>query len=413
MERNLTGEFDDILARRVIHPVYQPIVSLVDCRVVGFEALARGPDKSRYQSPAALFAEAERRGVTATLDWICMTTSTAAALDSPLRDVPLFVNVDPATFGTPCPIDLLPLYHRGRQELDLVVEITERRGGRPESMLRQLASFRQAGGRIAIDDVGVDPMSLNVVSVLAPDVIKLDRSVTQLRTSSWARTSLINAVQAEAQATGAAVLCEGIETIDHLQTALAMGATLGQGWLFGRPGPLPSTVERSSTPLPRVTPYPKFAASPYEVVRDRLRTYAMNGATMSSMSDLLEDMAQHTSAANLLYVLIPAEMKLDDHARLLYTLIEQHGVDVTVLCHNPPTFPGAAVTTVPLPHDDPLLDERAVILLGNYFAAALIAHRDQMSDPDSSEPVYNAVLTYDRRTVVAALHTLLRHVPVY
>ena len=47
----------------------------------------------------------------------------------------------------------------------------------------------------------------------------------------------MNAVNAHAERTGAVVLAEGIETEEHLATARALGATLGQGWYFGRPGP--------------------------------------------------------------------------------------------------------------------------------------------------------------------------------
>ena len=49
----------------------------------------------------------------------------------------------------------------------------------------------------------------------------------------------VNAINAEAERTGAVVLAEGIETDAHLFRAQALGAQLGQGWLFGRPGPLP------------------------------------------------------------------------------------------------------------------------------------------------------------------------------
>ena len=48
---------------------------------------------------------------------------------------------------------------------------------------------------------------------------------------------IMNAVNAHAERTGAVVLAEGIETDEHLAMARALGATLGQGWLFGRPGP--------------------------------------------------------------------------------------------------------------------------------------------------------------------------------
>ena len=49
---------------------------------------------------------------------------------------------------------------------------------------------------------------------------------------------MINAVRAEAERSGAVILAEGIETEAHLRRAEAIGARLGQGWLFGRPGPL-------------------------------------------------------------------------------------------------------------------------------------------------------------------------------
>ena len=52
----------------------------------------------------------------------------------------------------------------------------------------------------------------------------------------------MNAINAEAERTGAIVLAEGIETDAHLFRAQAVGAELGQGWLFGRPAPLPVSV---------------------------------------------------------------------------------------------------------------------------------------------------------------------------
>lgn len=411
MQVHPESDFDELLTERAIYPVFQPIVSLADRRVVAFEALARGPDGSPYYSPGALFREAHRRGVAAQLDWICATRAFESALGAGIGRVPLFVNADPATFGTPCPVDLLPIYREALDELEIVLEITERRGGHPEAILGLVASFRQTGGRIAIDDVGVDPMSLQALSILAPDVIKLDRTVTQQRGTSWARTWVVNAVQVEAQVTGAAVLCEGIETAEDLQTARGLGATLGQGWLFGRPGPLPTTIDLSTTAVPRVAPYPKFASSPFEVLHNRVTTHRMNELTMSNISAVLEDMAQHTAAAHLLFVLLPSGMRLSDETRFIYTHIAERGVDVLLLCANPPPFPGGLVKTLALAETDRLLHEHAIILVGNYITAALIARRSDVPDSISVETLYDAALTYDRRVVIEALHTLLRRLP--
>src|ERR1700761_6484302 len=81
---------------------------------------------------------------------------------------------------------------------------------------------------------------------LAPDVIKLDRGLTQDLVPPSVGARVINAVRAEAERSGATILAEGIETERHLERALAMGAKLGQGWLFGRPGPLNLDPRRRS-----------------------------------------------------------------------------------------------------------------------------------------------------------------------
>src|SRR5215204_127472 len=70
--------FDEVLRERAIFPVFQPIVRIDDQEIVGFEALARGPARSRWASPSALFAEAYRTGTVVQLDSICATAATQA-----------------------------------------------------------------------------------------------------------------------------------------------------------------------------------------------------------------------------------------------------------------------------------------------------------------------------------------------
>jgi diguanylate cyclase/two-component system sensory protein/EAL domain-containing protein len=54
-----------------------------------------------------------------------------------------------------------------------------------------------------------------------------------------ATAAVVRAVRAYAEASGAEILAEGIETEEHERRALSWGATLGQGWFYGRPEPLP------------------------------------------------------------------------------------------------------------------------------------------------------------------------------
>nr|WP_275413982.1 EAL domain-containing protein [Catellatospora chokoriensis] len=355
---------------------------------------------------------AGRHDAVAELDWVCATAAFAAFLDAGRPGVPLFVNMDPGTLGTSCPPDLSPVNERALRELNVVLEITERVIDNPAALLRSVVAARQARSRVALDDVGVNPASISMMSVVCPDVIKLDRGITQSRTPSWARNYVINAVLSEAQLTGAAVLCEGIETPEHLETARAMGATLGQGWLFGRPGPLPQVVDVSARLLPRVKPYPEAARTPFEAVRAEARVSRMTLPMLASMTGMLEDVALHTDAAHLLFATLPATAQLDDETRLTYTHIAQRGVIMAVFGSQPLSFFGAGVQAVPLSQDDPVAAERTVITVGSYFAAALIASPVEPDCPGAVEPpLYYVVLTYDRKLVIEALHTLFDPMP--
>lgn len=89
-----------------------------------------------------------------------------------------------------------------------------------------------------LDDVGVDPLSLVLFPILEPEIIKRDMSL--VRDPHAAATERIAAaVREQAQRTGARIIAEGIETQDDFTHAVRLGAHRGQGWLFGRPAPIP------------------------------------------------------------------------------------------------------------------------------------------------------------------------------
>ena len=81
-----------------------------------------------------------------------------------------------------------------------------------------------------------------------PDLIKLDMRLLQGRTTVEA-AHIVNTVRAQAERTDAVVIAEGIETIKHAREAVAAGATIGQGFLFGHPGPLPSSMPPPGEPI--------------------------------------------------------------------------------------------------------------------------------------------------------------------
>ena len=230
--------FERFVETGSLQPAYQPIVDLTTRAVVGFEALARWPNLADA-TPDVVFEAARENGRTLELDWACRLAALEGALAFGLdRRHVLFVNVEPETLGRGVPKAAEPILAAAQSELRVVIELTERSLARhPAELLRLVEWARTNGWGIALDDVGAEPASLALLPFLAPDVIKLDISLVRQRPTSD-QAAIMAAVMAHSEHTGAVVLAEGIETQAHLDQALALGATLGQGWLLGRPGPL-------------------------------------------------------------------------------------------------------------------------------------------------------------------------------
>jgi EAL domain-containing protein (putative c-di-GMP-specific phosphodiesterase class I) len=219
---------------------FQPIIDLRDGCVVGYEALARPRDGS---SPEQLFAAARAEGRLGEVDRACraaaLRDAAAAGLGAPFA---LFLNADAGALE----IDLPDLPHGSAT---LIMEITESAlTERPEAVLRTLTRLRTRGWGVSLDDVGGDSRSLATMPLLYPDVIKLDlRLLAERDPLDVAR--VVTAVGAEAERRHATVLAEGIGSQAQLEIARAAGATLGQGFMLGEPGPLPNPLPKPGRPL--------------------------------------------------------------------------------------------------------------------------------------------------------------------
>lgn len=221
-----------ILAGRALEPAFQPIVMLDGGGRVAFEALARFP--SRQDAPEAVFRSAYSVGLGEELERLAV----AQALEF-LPQIPdgayLSLNISPA--GVPALA--LPLIRQDDESLArLVLEITESSAVEGYEELReQLAPFRARGLRVAIDDAGAGYASLHHIVELAPDIIKVDRSLISGIASDKARRSAVGAVVTLASDLDALTVAEGLEDPADLDTVREIGVTCGQGYLLGRPLP--------------------------------------------------------------------------------------------------------------------------------------------------------------------------------
>lgn len=404
------GEFTATLATG-IHSVFQPIVRLADRRVIAHEALARGPQGSPFETPHALFSTARRLDLETALDWECWRAALRGALQgemSPKRA--LFVNVEPSSATSWVPEIGDPLLEDALASFPLVVELTERALANHATDLIPLAEdLRRRGARIALDDVGTDPRSLALMPFLRPDVIKLDLKLMQ-DSPSRAIAEVVHAVNAEAERTGALILAEGIETEDHLRRALALGASYGQGWLFGRPGELRSEPDPAEAifPLRRnaATILPK-ERTPFQIVAAKRPLRRADKRLLLELSLQIErQIANQGSAAVVISSFQQADYFTAKTARRYATLAEDAAL-VAALGVGMPHEPAPSVRGVPLHPDDALRGEWNVTVLGPHFGAAFVARDLGDSGPDL-ERRFDFAMTHDRELVTEVARSMMR-----
>jgi EAL domain-containing protein (putative c-di-GMP-specific phosphodiesterase class I) len=388
--------FDLILRSRAIECVFQPIIDLPTGRTVAFEALARGPAGTGFVSPDALFSYAAGVGRLAELDWVCRAAASRAALAADLPpDVPLFVNVEPAASRTRCPEDLADVIRTASQRLHIVVEVTERSlDTDPAGLLAAVAALRGHGHRIALDDVGSD---------------KLDRKITQGRITPHV-LAVVNAVLAEAERTGATILAEGIETVAHEVAALSMGATLGQGWLYGRAAALPARFPTSTVDIPRLTVSAPTAGTPFEVARTRRPSTQASEPMLAALSRHLEEKATAVSAPAVLLATFQRAANFDDLLRQRYASLAARGILTAVYAADMPAQPGPRIRGCPVIDDDPMAEEWNVIVMGSYFAGGLFA-RPQPQQTGERDRVFDVIVTYERNLILEAARSLIGRLP--
>lgn len=216
--------------------LFQPVVELATGTVVGYEALARWPSPS-LAVPEDVFALARERGLVGRVDVACRAAALRAARERAYsRRVRFFLNIEPGCFADERDVEI-HLDAIG-DDLDVVLEITERDLDRNVPLLMALVRGARARGiSVAMDDVGATPATLALLASVAPDIVKLDASIVR---SPYRARSAIRQVRAYVGSSDAVLMAEGIETRRHLRRARSLGATLGQGWMFGRPMSLPN-----------------------------------------------------------------------------------------------------------------------------------------------------------------------------
>ena len=227
-----------VIAGGQIRPLFQPIVSLRDAEVLGYEALSRGPEGTTLESPDTLFTLAERCQCLWDLEWLCRTKALHAFQASSIK-TRLFLNVNPsviedAKFKAGFTKEYLKAF--GIDPEDIVFEITERRVIQNNGEFRQvIGHYKAQHYKIAIDDAGAGYAGLNMISDVQPHYLKLDMNLIRGIDKDTVKQALVKSMQEFSRITETFLIAEGIETIAELETLVHIGVHYGQGFFIQRP----------------------------------------------------------------------------------------------------------------------------------------------------------------------------------
>ena len=234
----MEGDLRHALARREFVPYYQPIVSLSDGGIVGFEALLRWNHPERgLLLPQDFLQIAEETGCAEAIDWQVFEQVFAQAPQLLRSPGTISINVSGLLFRSE-DFDarlLLLMARHGVPPSGIRVEVTESTMlDSPAQVKRMLQNLRRQGMSIALDDFGTGYSSLSYLHQYPFDALKIDRSfVIALDDDPKGQgAAVIRAIQALADTLGMQVIAEGIENAGQRQTLLDIGCRYGQGFLF-------------------------------------------------------------------------------------------------------------------------------------------------------------------------------------
>lgn len=230
------SQIDRLIRMGEIIPAYQPIVSLQNQKVVGYEVLARSGLKG-LETPEPMFRVAAQLNMQSKLSGVCRWKGVMESL--PLPGTPnLFLNIHPDEDLMTDVLDSLKTIRKSFPHKPLTIEIHEAAIPEPSQMKKFRKHLNALKVELAYDDFGIGQSRLVDLVRIPPDVLKYDISlIRDLDRASDRHVKWLTTLLKTTQEMGIRALAEGVETAGEANVCREMGFELAQGFLFGRARP--------------------------------------------------------------------------------------------------------------------------------------------------------------------------------
>lgn len=235
-KKQLTRELRDIIRRKRVTTLFQPIVRARELTIFGYEILTRGSATSSFRNSDMLFSFAREAKLAWALEAIALGAALKRLREVDLLDRKFLLNLEAEMFEeSEFRIHEMVSYfaeHRGH----FVFELTERAAIEDYAKFRVLLDeFRGKGIEVAIDDAGSGYASLEAIAALSPDYLKITKSLVSTLAEEPIKQDLVKMLVDLAGKIGAQTLAEGVETQEEFETCRDLGIDLIQGYYFAHP----------------------------------------------------------------------------------------------------------------------------------------------------------------------------------
>jgi diguanylate cyclase (GGDEF)-like protein len=229
-----TRAVEKLIREDLVHVARQPILRLADEQPVAEELLIRGPEGPLH-CPHELLRLGIETEVQTPLDMHCLRRCVTAVREEGAEGI-FHVNIMPTTLMEVAVERLVEFLNDGRSAARFCLELSEQQFlGDPAYLIGRVRQLREAGIKIALDDVGVGFGALESIVLLRPDYIKIDRKLVRGVANDFCQLRNLRRLMQVARALSVEIIAVGIENANDLQVLRECRLEYGQGYHFGRP----------------------------------------------------------------------------------------------------------------------------------------------------------------------------------